>query len=162
PSLAATTERRRIAGDLDNIILKALHKEPGRRYATVEHLDEDLGRFLDGLPVDARSGTFGYRAQKFVRRHKGAVIAAAVGGVTLVAATVVSLRQAQRADDAAADARTEAQRARAAEAQINTQLEEIKNEQQMRARAEGNAREKTTEAQMSREQLGIALEQTRT
>jgi len=163
PSLAAPGDRRRrIAGDLDNIILKALHKEPARRYATVEHLDEELGRFLDGLPVDARDGTFGYRAQKFVRRHKGAVIAAGVVGLTLVAATVVSLRQAQRADDAAAEARSETARARTAEAKILTQLDEIKQEQDRRVRAEGDAREKTNEAQMSREQLRVALEQTRT
>jgi hypothetical protein len=49
--------RRAIAGDLDNIVLKALQKEVGRRYASVEQLSEDLGRHLDGLPVQARAGT---------------------------------------------------------------------------------------------------------
>jgi WD40 repeat protein len=68
--------RRELAGDLDNIILKALHKEPARRYASMEQLDDDLRRWLDRLPVTARTSTVGYRARKFVRRNKGLVIAA--------------------------------------------------------------------------------------
>ena len=65
--------RRRLAGDLDNIVLKALSKEPVRRYASVDQFAEDVRRHLAGLPVLARHDTLGYRASKFVRRHRGAV-----------------------------------------------------------------------------------------
>jgi eukaryotic-like serine/threonine-protein kinase len=77
PSTAGPDMRRReLAGDLDNIILKALHKDPARRYASIEQLADDLGRWLGGLPVTARTSTVMYRARKFVRRNKGLVIAA--------------------------------------------------------------------------------------
>ena len=62
--------RRRLAGDLDSIVLKAMRKEPDQRYASAEQLSEDIRRHLAGLPVDAQTGTFTYRASKFVRRHK--------------------------------------------------------------------------------------------
>ncbi|MEZ5290812.1 MAG: protein kinase [Vicinamibacterales bacterium] len=77
--------QRRLAGDLDNILLKALSKEPARRYASVDQFAEDLRRHLAGLPVLARQDTFGYRASKFVRRHRGAVTAGAAVGLALVA-----------------------------------------------------------------------------
>jgi eukaryotic-like serine/threonine-protein kinase len=73
----------RIDADLDTIILKALSKEPSRRYASVERLADDLRRFLSGQPVLARRTTWRYRAGKFVRRNRGA----AVGAV----ATLVSI-----------------------------------------------------------------------
>jgi serine/threonine-protein kinase len=73
-SLARSTQpeklRRQLAGDLDNICLTALRKEPERRYHSVEQLLQDLTRHLQGLPVAARPSTVGYRAQKFVQRHK--------------------------------------------------------------------------------------------
>lgn len=64
---------RRLAGDLDNIALMAMRKEPERRYQSVEQFSEDIRRHLAGLPVMARKDTFGYRAGKFVRRHKAGV-----------------------------------------------------------------------------------------
>ena len=70
--------RRSLADDLDNIVLKALRKEPSRRYASVEQFAEDIERHLEGLPVRARADTFTYRSRKFVRRNK-AGLAAAVG-----------------------------------------------------------------------------------
>jgi hypothetical protein len=172
PSTVCPADRRReLAGDLDNIILKALHKEPARRYATMEQLSDDLGRLLDGLPVSARTATVGYRASKFVRRNKGVVVAATLVTATLLAATFVSLRQAQRADeqaaraeaeqanavDAASRARTEADRARKAEARVQAQLDQLTEEQAARAAAEAEARSKGTEVELSREQLQIAL-----
>jgi WD40 repeat protein len=79
PSAAGPAARRReLAGDLDNIILKALHKESSRRYATMEQLADDLGRWLDGRPVAARPSTIAYRARKFIRRNKVLVIAASL------------------------------------------------------------------------------------
>ena len=106
PSTVAPPARRRaLAGDLDNVALKALHKEPGRRYASVEQLSEDLRRHLEGLPVAARAGTWAYRAGKFVRRRRGVVTAAAIVLATLSAATVVSLQQARRAERRFAEVR---------------------------------------------------------
>ncbi len=62
--------RQMLRGDLDAIILKALRKEPERRYATVEALRADLRAYRGGVPVSARSGTWAYRTRKFVRRHR--------------------------------------------------------------------------------------------
>ena len=112
PSAVAPADRRRaIAGDLDNVVLKALHKDPARRYASVEQLAEDLQRHLDGLPVLARAGTWTYRVGKLVRRRRGVVAALAVVLLSLSAATGVSVRQARRADVQARRADEEARRA---------------------------------------------------
>jgi serine/threonine protein kinase/tetratricopeptide (TPR) repeat protein len=84
---ATTTDRlrRRLRGDLDNIVMMAMRKEPSRRYASVEQLSEDLRRHLDGLPVIARPATFRYRTLKFVRRHPVGVAAATVIFVLIAA-----------------------------------------------------------------------------
>ena len=63
---------RVLKGDLDNIVLMALRKEPQRRYQSVDRLSEDIRRHLDQLPVLARKDTFGYRSSKFVRRNRPA------------------------------------------------------------------------------------------
>lgn len=89
---------RLLRGDLDNIILKALQKEPERRYASVQEFSEDIRRHLDGLPVSATADTFSYRAAKFVRRHAAGVGAAVAVGVILIAATSVTAYQAYRAE----------------------------------------------------------------
>ena len=73
-----------LRGDLDTIVLKALRKEPERRYRTAHELSEDLRRHLEGLPVTARADTIGYRAGKFVRRHRTAVAAAFLVSASLV------------------------------------------------------------------------------
>lgn len=87
--------RRRLAGDLDNILLKALRKEPERRYASVQEFSEDIRRHLKGLPVLARPDTFSYRASKFVTRHKAGVAAALIVVLTLLSATVITSWQAR-------------------------------------------------------------------
>lgn len=93
-----------LAGDLDNILLKALSKAPEDRYVSVEALAQDLRRYLDGEPVLARPHSLGYRAAKFARRNLlallgGAVVATlAVGAVTFMAwQTDRALREAERA-----------------------------------------------------------------
>jgi serine/threonine protein kinase/TolB-like protein len=68
--------RRRLRGDLDNILLKALHKEPKRRYGSVQEFSEDIRRHLEHLPVTARRSTLAYRAEKLIRRRKTEVVAA--------------------------------------------------------------------------------------
>ncbi len=75
---------RVLRGDLDAIVLKAMRKEPARRYLSVEALRADLQRHLDGHPVEARRGTRTYRARKFVRRHRVAVAAAGLLAVSLL------------------------------------------------------------------------------
>jgi serine/threonine protein kinase/tetratricopeptide (TPR) repeat protein len=82
--------RRRLAGDLDTIVLKAMQKEPQRRYASVDQLAGDLGRHLQGLPVVARKDTLGYRTRKFVGRHKLGVAAAAALLLLIVAFAVTA------------------------------------------------------------------------
>jgi eukaryotic-like serine/threonine-protein kinase len=69
---------RQLRGDIDNIVLKALRKEPTRRYAAVELLAEDIRRHLEGLPVMATPDSASYRVGKFVRRHKAGVAATAL------------------------------------------------------------------------------------
>ncbi|MEE8525758.1 MAG: serine/threonine-protein kinase, partial [Thermoanaerobaculia bacterium] len=62
--------QRRLVGDLDSIVLKALEKDPGRRYGSVERLSEDVQRHLEGLTVTAREATIFYRAGRYLRRHR--------------------------------------------------------------------------------------------
>ena len=73
-----------LAGDLDTIILTALQKEPERRYPSAERLEEDLRRYLEHRPVTARPDSAGYRAAKFLRRHRiPAVLALAAAAALL-------------------------------------------------------------------------------
>jgi len=90
--------RRNLAGDIDNIVLKALRKEPARRYGSAEQFSEDINRYLDGLPVQARSDTIFYRTGKFVRRNKIPVAAVALVLVSLVTGIVLTVRQARIAE----------------------------------------------------------------
>jgi serine/threonine protein kinase/tetratricopeptide (TPR) repeat protein len=82
-----------LAGDIDTIILKALRKEPERRYSSVAALSDDIQRYLDGLPVGARPDTFGYRSGKFIRRHRLPLAAATIVFASLVGATMYSRAQ---------------------------------------------------------------------
>jgi len=86
----------RLDSDLDNIILKALRKEPERRYQSAADLAEDITRYLAGLPVGARPDTLGYRARKFIGRHAAAVTAASVAMLGLAAAVTVAVVQSRR------------------------------------------------------------------
>lgn len=81
-----------LSGDLDNIVLMALRKEPDRRYASVEQFSEDIRRHLEGLPVRAHRDTFTYRASKFVRRHKAGVLATALIIAALLGGMVMTMR----------------------------------------------------------------------
>jgi non-specific serine/threonine protein kinase/serine/threonine-protein kinase len=78
-----------ISGDLDHIVLKAMRKEPGERYASAEELSADVGNYLAGLPVRAREGSLRYLAGKFVARHKAVVALSAALLVALVAGLVL-------------------------------------------------------------------------
>lgn len=89
--------RRRLRGDLDNIVLKALQKEPKRRYTSVKELADDLERHLHHLPVQARSTTFPYRASKFVSRHKTEVVSGISITLVLLGAIAFNAWQSHRA-----------------------------------------------------------------
>jgi len=89
---------KQIAGDLDNIVQMAMRKEPERRYGSVEQFTEDIRRHLRGRPVIARQDTLGYRASKFVRRHRLGLAATALVIFSLVAGIVIATYQARRAE----------------------------------------------------------------
>jgi non-specific serine/threonine protein kinase/serine/threonine-protein kinase len=92
-----TPERlhRRLSGDLDNIALMALRKEPSRRYASVEQCSEDITRHLADLPVIARPDTPGYRATKFIARHRTGVATTALVILVLMAGIIGTSWQAR-------------------------------------------------------------------
>jgi eukaryotic-like serine/threonine-protein kinase len=97
--------RRRLQGDLDNIVLKAIRKEPERRYRSARELADDLERHLSGHPVLARPDVFSYRAGKFVRRHRFgvavgmmAVLSVLIFGAVLIGQNQRIIRERDRAE----------------------------------------------------------------
>ncbi len=96
PGPGAARLRRRLAGDLDAIVLKALRSAPQRRYGSVEQLAADIERYRAGLPVEARAGGWRYRAGKFVRRHRGALSAATAVVMLVIGFAVAMAVQASR------------------------------------------------------------------
>ena len=102
----ANTRRRALRGDLDRIALKALAPEPQQRYSSAEALASDIGRYLSGRPITARGDSAWYRFRKYARRNRYVLAAATIAFAVCLAATFVSLHQANVARD-------EAQRANA-------------------------------------------------
>ena len=117
--------RRALQGDLDNIILMAMRKEPERRYSSSQQMASDIQRYLEGKPVIARRDTVQYRTAKFVRRHWLPVTATvSVVFLTLAFATttyVQSLRIAAERDRVA-EQRAVAERERARAEQVSSFL----------------------------------------
>ena len=85
--------RRRLQGDLDNILLKALEKSVERRYASVDALAADVRNYLAGRPVNARASSVAYVFQRFVGRNRWAVLAATLGSVGLGTGLAATLLQ---------------------------------------------------------------------
>jgi hypothetical protein len=77
PSTVARESRSELRGDLDQVVLKAVHPETSRRYPSVERFADDLRNYLAGRPVAARAGTLAYRTSKFARRNRWHIAAAA-------------------------------------------------------------------------------------
>jgi tetratricopeptide (TPR) repeat protein len=102
--------RRKLAGDLDNILAMALRKEPQRRYASAEQFAADLDNFLADRPVLARPDSRRYRAAKFLRRHRAAAAVASLAALGLIAVAAVAVYQARRAERQFANVRTLANR----------------------------------------------------
>jgi eukaryotic-like serine/threonine-protein kinase len=94
-----TISRESLEGDLDNILHKALKKEPYERYASAAAFADDLQRFLSHQPVHARADTLRYRTQKFVRRHRGGVTAALLSTMAIIAGFIGTVWQAHRAQE---------------------------------------------------------------
>ena len=116
PSVAALRDparsgrdAKRIDADLDRIVLMAMRKEPARRYSSVSRFSADITAYLEGYPLEARTGAWAYRAQRFVRRHRGAMAAVAVAILALVAFSIGMGLLAQRANRQQLIARREAQ-----------------------------------------------------
>ena len=118
--------RRTLRGDMDVIVEKALRKAPEQRYTSAAELGQDLGRYLEGLPVVARPATTGYRIRRFVARNRTAVLGAVGALLALIVGLGVAVWQGQVAA---------AQRDRAEQALQNA-AEERDRAQQQAARAE--------------------------
>ena len=88
-------QARRLRGDLDAILMKALERDPARRYASARDLQVDLERYLGGLPVGARAQTVGYRLVKFARRRALAAILFSLLLLGLIAGGVIYGLQAR-------------------------------------------------------------------
>ncbi|HWQ54639.1 MAG TPA: protein kinase [Bryobacteraceae bacterium] len=83
--------RRSLSGDLDNIVLTAMRKDPARRYSSAADLSEDIRRYLEGHPVKARHDTLAYRTGKFLQRHRKAALAAGITTPLLASAAAMGL-----------------------------------------------------------------------
>jgi serine/threonine protein kinase len=112
-----------LKGDLDNIILKSLSKEPERRYETVEQFSADIWRFVDGMPVLARRPTFSYQASKFFRRNKIFVLSGLLMLAGIFAGLAVALWQAN-------EARSQAQIAFESQHRAELETEKAKSEKE--------------------------------
>jgi serine/threonine-protein kinase len=117
--------RRRLEGDLDNIVARALHKLPEQRYESALALADDLRRHLELKPVSARPDSLGYRVGRFVRRHRVAVLAASTALVLLVASAVVSVWQMVAAQTEREEARAQAAKAEASRQFLQLMFAEI-------------------------------------
>ncbi len=93
--------RKRISGDLDNICLMAIRKEPERRYNSVAQLINDIDNHLNGIPVTARKSTASYRTKKFIKRHKTGVVITSLSILAITLVTVFyTVRLAEERDKA--------------------------------------------------------------
>jgi eukaryotic-like serine/threonine-protein kinase len=86
---------KQLRGDIDNIVLMALRKEPSRRYASANDLQEDIRRHLENIPVHARNDSVWYRATKFVARHKAGVAASVLVILAMLTGLIVTLHEAR-------------------------------------------------------------------
>ncbi len=107
----ASRRARALTGDLDNIVLKAMSKAPPDRYGSAEQFADDLGRYLDGLPVSARAHTLRYRAAKFLRRNRALAVAGATVFVLLVGATAITTTLYLRSERALTEAESQRRKA---------------------------------------------------
>ncbi len=98
PTVRASVARPELRGDIDNILLRAMAKDPTRRYGTVEQFAEDIRRHLDNRPVVAAPDSVLYRSRKFVERHQRLVLATAVTVMVLAGGLLYAERQRRLAE----------------------------------------------------------------
>jgi len=124
---ATTPERlrRQLAGDLDNIVAKALKSEPRERYESVTRFADDIRRHLNDEPVTARPDTLAYRLDKFVRKHRVGVATAALTGCVLVGATGVATWQMLEARAQRDEALYQTRRAQAVNDFMNVMMADV-------------------------------------
>ena len=125
---SAGPDPRALRGDLDNIVMTAIRREPDRRYQSVQELLDDVERYLAGLPVRATGDSIGYRFGKFVNRHRAAVSAAVVIAIALFSAAAIAGYQYRQAslERAKAEARF-AEGRKFANAVINEHYDRIRD-----------------------------------
>ena len=145
----------RLDGDLDNIVLMAMRKEPERRYGSVNQFADDIARYLEGRPVVARQDSVVYRARKFMGRNRLAVGATFLIFLSLLGGMVLAERQARRAESARRFAETQTQSAERERARAEGQRQLAERE---RARAEAETQVARTEQDRSRRRLAQMLE----
>ena len=143
--------RYELRGELDNIVLKAIRKEPERRYASVEQLDEDLRRYLEGLPVLAQGDSLQYRVSKFLKRYKTAVAISCLAVFSLVGGIVATSIEARIAQTERRRAEVHAREAEEAKALAENQT---KIAEQERLRAEHAAKEAQIQKSNAERRLG--------
>ena len=122
PAIPPSTIDAHLAGELDAIILKTLRKEPSERYPSVEHLSEDLARYLDGRAVLAFGDAVPYRAKKLLQRNWKAAVTAGVVAIMLVGGVVWAATYARRVGQERTKAEQEFSTARAAAERQQTEL----------------------------------------
>ncbi len=126
--------QKSLSGDLDNIVLMALRKEPARRYKSVEQFADDVQRHLKGLPVIARPNTFSYRTEKFIKRNLAASAVGALLILSLIGGLIISLRQTSIAYAQEKKAITESEKSK----KITKFMEKVLNYANPAWYAEGN------------------------
>ena len=97
-----------LKGDLDNIVLKAMHKDQSRRYGSVEQFSEDIKIHLSSLPVIAQKDTTGYRLSKFIQRHKVGFVSSIVFLLFMIVSIIAIAWQANVASNERDNAKIEA------------------------------------------------------
>ncbi len=145
----------RLDGDLDNIVLMAMRKDPERRYGSVNRLADDITRYLDGRPVLARQDSVIYRTGKFVLRNRLALTASALVLLSLLGGIVLAERQARRAESARQFAETQRQDAEHERERAQAQEQVAERE---RERAEAETQVARLEQDRSRRRLAQMLE----
>jgi eukaryotic-like serine/threonine-protein kinase len=108
-----TIRPNQLKGDLDTIVLKALSREPARRYASALALGEDLRRFAQHQPIQAQADTVGYRLRKFVQRHQVLVAVSLFAALAILGFGARSMIDANAAVQARDLAQKESARAQA-------------------------------------------------
>jgi len=123
--VAAPGRERLLRGDLDNIVRKALKGNPKERYSTVEAFADDLRRHLSNEPVSARPDSLGYRAGKFVQRHRGGVLSGAITTLALIAVTAFAVSQMLEAERQRDEAEAQRQRSDGYSTAITSLLSQV-------------------------------------